>query len=93
MKQPDGMLRIGVSVFKVLAWVSLVVQVLVGLYLLIAGGPAVPVGGIDVPARVVGILNCVAGAIYFFLLCLASNVLQVLVEIRDRLERTGTSSS
>ncbi len=91
MKEPSGLLRVGVRVFKVLAWVSLVVQVLVGLYLLIVGGEAVPVGGVDIPARVVGMLNCVAGVIYFFLLCLASSVIQVLLEIRNSVGRPSAS--
>lgn len=81
MKQLYGYARLGVKVFKVLAWVSLAVQALLGIVLLVTGGMAVPVGGVDVPARVVGLLNCVAAVIYFFMLSLVSNVLQLLLDL------------
>jgi len=93
MKQRDGMIRIGVTVFKVLAWISLVLQVGIGLTLLVMGGDPVPVGGVDIPARVVGVLNGLAGLLYFFFLFLAAHVLSLLLDIRDRLERTGASVS
>lgn len=85
----DRLLRASVTVFKVLAWLSLVLQVVVGLILLVGGGPAVPIGGVDVPARVVGLLNCVAGAVYFFLLMLAAQAIRLLLDIRGRLEKLG----
>ena len=84
MKQPYQYARLGVTVFKVLAWISLVVQAILGMVLLVTGGTPVPVGGIDVPARVVGILNCVAAVIYFFMLHLVSNVLQLLLDLRGQ---------
>ncbi len=87
MNKGYGIVKGGVMVFKVLAWLSLVVQVAVGCILLFGGGPAVPIGGLEVPARVVGILNCVAGAIYFFLMLLTANVLTLLLDIRDRLDK------
>lgn len=78
-----------VGIFKVLAWISLVLQVVVGLILIVGGGLAVPIGGVDVPARVVGILNCVAGVIYFFMLMLIAQVIRLLLEIRERLDKVG----
>ena len=78
------LVQTGVVVFKVLAWVSLVIQGALGLFLLIAGGDPVLVGGIDVPARVVGFLNTVAAGIYFFLLLLVSSVLRLLLDLRGR---------
>ena len=93
MKRGEKFLRAGVVVFKVLAWLSLVLQVLVGLSLLIGGGEAVPIGGVDVPARLVGILNCIAGAIYFFMLLLVANVIRLLLDIRERLEKGGAPTS
>ena len=79
------LLKASITVFKVLAWLSLVIQVVVGLILLIGGGPAVPIGGVEIPARVVGVLNCVAGAIYFFLLLLVANVIRLLLDIHKKL--------
>ena len=84
MKQGEGIVRTGVKVFQVLAWVSLVVQGLLGLVLLVTGGDAVPVGGVDIPARVVGVLNCVAAGIYFFMMNLVAGVLQLLLELRGQ---------
>ena len=84
MSQSDGVVRLGVKVFMVLAWLSLVVQVGVGLFILVAGGAPVLIGGLDVPARLVGLLNCVSGALYFFVLLLVSRVLRLLLEIRGQ---------
>lgn len=81
----EGLLKAGVTVFTVLAWISLALQVIVGLVLLIGGGPAVDIGGVEIPARVVGVLNCLAGVIYFFLLSLASAVLALLLDMSARL--------
>lgn len=78
-------LRVSVKVFKVLAWVSLVAQVVTGLILVVGGGEPVLIGGIDVPARVVGVLNFVAAGMYFFTMWLVSNVLQLWLDIRDQL--------
>ena len=84
-----GMVKVGVTIFQVLAWISLVVQVAVGAILLISGGPDVPIGGVDVPARVVGLLNFIAGGIYFFLMLLTANVLRLVLEIHERVTRTS----
>ena len=89
MKQGYGLVKASVAVFQVLAWVSLVVQVVVGLILLVSGGPAVPIGGIDVPSRVVGALNCVAGGIYWFLMSVTSQVLRLLLDVHARGEKGG----
>ena len=82
-------LNIGATVFKVLAWVALVLQIVMGLVLLVGGGPAVLIGGVDVPARVVGILNCVAAAVYFFLFTLASNVIRLLLDLHEHVVTKG----
>ena len=78
-------LHLSVTVFRILAYVALVVQVGAGLVLVVTGGDPVVIGNIDVPARVVGILNFVAAALYFFSLRLVSHVIQLLLEIRERL--------
>ncbi len=87
-----GFLKKSATVFKVLAWISLVLQVVVGLILLIGGGQSVPIGGVDVPARVVGILNCVAGAIYFFLWLFLSHIVRLLLDIHCGLNKGSCSS-
>ena len=84
MKQSAAFVGLGRKVFTVLAWVSLVLQVAAGIFVLVVGGEPVVIGGVDVPARLVGILNCVGGVIYFFVLLLISHVLQVLLEIHQR---------
>ena len=80
----ERLVRSSVTVFRVLAWVSLVLQVVVGMILLIGGGPAVEIGGVEIPARLVGVLNCLAGGIYFYLLLLASAVMGLLLDLRSR---------
>ena len=83
-------LRVSARVFKILAWIALAVQVITGLILVVTGGTPVVIGGIEVPARVVGVLNFVAAGMYFFSLWLMSNLISLLLDIRERL---GTSSS
>lgn len=84
MKGDYRFLGLGVKVFQVLAWVSLVIQALLGLVLLVTGGAPVPVGGVDVPARLIGVLNCVASVIYFFMLNLIADGIQLLLELRAK---------
>ena len=82
MKDSVKFVSVSAKVFQVLAWVSLVIQVAVGLIVLVVGGQPVLIGGVDVPARLVGVLNCIAGVIYFFMLYLVSHVLRLLLELR-----------
>ena len=46
----EKFLGVSVVVFKILAWVSLVLQVVVGMILIVGGGEPIPIGGVDVPA-------------------------------------------
>ena len=80
-QQGYGFLRVSATVFKVLAWVALVLQTVMGLTVVIGGGPAVPIGGLDVPARLVGVMNIVAAVIYFFLFMLVSAVIRLLLDL------------
>ena len=91
MTEPYKFLRVSVMVFRALAWVALVIQVILGVILLIMGGEPVLVGGVDVPARVVGVLNCLAGVIYLFGLSLIATLIQLLLDIRAHLP-TGPSA-
>ncbi len=88
----DGykLLHVGATVFKVLAWVALVLQVVMGLILLVGGGDPVLIGGLEVPARVVGILNCISAVVYFFMFLLMSAVIRLLLELHARLPQTGS---
>ena len=79
-----GVLRLGVTVFKVLAWIALAVQGLMGLVLLISGGEPVLLGGLDVPARVVGLLNVIAAVVYFFMFLLMSAVIRLLLDLHAK---------
>ena len=90
MKRPEGFLELSIVIFKILAWVSLVVQVVVGIIVLVVGGEPVPIGGVDVPARLVGLLNCLAGAVYFFLMLLVAKIIRLLLEIHRKV--VGTTS-
>ena len=85
MAQPQKFLKLGVKIFRVLAWVSLVLQVVTGLVLVIGGGDPVFIGGIDLPARLVGVLNFVAAALYWFSFWLMASLIQLLLDIRAQL--------
>ncbi len=85
MPQSYKFLRVSATVFKVLAWVALVLQVIGGLILVIGGGEPVLVGGIELPARIVGVLNFVAAGMYFFSMWLMSNLITLWLDIRDHL--------
>ena len=89
--EPYKLLRTGTTVFKVLAWIALAAQAAIGLVLLIGGGEPVLIGNVDVPARVVGILNCLAAVIYFFMFMLVSAVLRLLLDVHASVRPSGTS--
>ena len=83
MAQDAGkFLGISVKVFQVLAWLSLAVQLLVGLIILVVGGEPVPIGGAEIPARLVGVLNFVAAGIYWFLFMFISHLTRLLLDLR-----------
>jgi hypothetical protein len=75
---------LGATIFKVLGWVALILQVIIGLILLIGGGPDVPVGGVDIPARLVGVLNFVAAVIYWFMFTFISQVTRLLLDVHAK---------
>ena len=93
MKQAYQLVQVGVTVFKVLAWLSLVIQAILGIILLVTGGAPVSVGGVDVPARIVGLLNCVAAGIYFFMLSLIAQLLRLLLDIHEHMSRGSAAPS
>ena len=87
MNDSQKFLGASAVVFRVLAWVSLVIQAVVGVIVLATGGEPVNLGGLDVPARAIGLLNCVAGVLYFFLFYLISHAIRVVLEIRRQVAK------
>ena len=90
MTEKYAFLRAGAAVFAVLAWVSLILQVVVGLIVLVVGGPPVPLGGAQIPARVVGVLNFVAAALYWFLLMFVSKLTRLLLALHAQVTKNGS---
>ena len=84
MAKPYKFLRVSTVVFKVLAWVAVAFQVVTGLILIIQGGEPVPIGNLELPVRVVGLLNFVAAGLYFFSFWLLKSLIQLLLDIRER---------
>ena len=84
MAQPYKFLRVSTVVFKVLAWVAVAFQVVTGLILIIQGGEPVPIGNLELPVRVVGLLNFIAAGLYFFSFWLLKSLVQLLLDIRER---------
>ena len=84
MKSDSTFLQKSAAVFAILAWVSLGVQVLVGLMVLVMGGAPVQIGGIELPARVIGVLNFVAAAVYWFLFMFMSKMTRVILAVHAR---------
>lgn len=84
-KRPYQFLRRSALAFRILAWVVLVFQVVTGLFVVIAGGEPVFIGGFDIPARAFGIMNFVAAGLYFFIFWLIGSLIRLLLDIRGRL--------
>ena len=90
MSHSAGFLRKSTTVFGVLAWVSLGLQIIVGLIVLIMGGPDVPIGGAMIPARLVGVLNFVAAAIYWFLFMFIRHATRALLDVHGKVTGGGS---
>ena len=87
----DRFLQASSTIFRVLAWVTLVLQAVMGLILVIGVGEAVPIGAIELPARVVGLLNLVAAAIYWFLFTFISKITKLLVDVHAHATKACSS--
>ncbi|MBI3010258.1 MAG: hypothetical protein HYY57_04675 [Candidatus Omnitrophica bacterium] len=85
MAAPYRFLQASIVVFKVLAWIALALQVITGLILVIGGGDPILVGGVEIPARAVGLLNFVAAGLYFFSFWLMANLIHLWLDIRSHL--------
>ena len=84
MAQSYRFLRVSTTIFKVLAWVAVAFQVVTGMILIIQGGEPVAIGNLELPVRVVGLLNFVAAGLYFFSFWLLKSVIRLLLDIRER---------
>ena len=87
MASPYAFLRASVRVFRVLAWVALGIPVATGAILIVMGGEPVLWGGVDLPARAMGVLNVLAGGMYFFSMRLVSDLIQLLLDIREHVSK------
>lgn len=71
-------LKIGVTIFKVLAWVSVAVGVISAVVIFIGGGtPEAP--------RATGFIGLLLGVVYFFIFTVASEVIALLLDISNRI--------
>lgn len=73
-------LKIGSVIFKVMAWVSVVVGVISAIVIFIGGGtPEAP--------RITGFVGLLLGLVYFFIFFIASEVIALLLDVRNKLEK------
>ncbi len=73
-------LKIGVTIFKVMAWVSVAVGVISALVIFIGGGTvAAP--------RSTGFVGLLLGLVYFFIFTVASEVIALLLDIHGKLDK------
>ncbi len=73
-------LKVSGTVFKVLAWVALVLGIVAGIVIFVGGGtPEAP--------RLTGFVGIALGIIYFFIFFTAAEVIKVLLDIRGKVEK------
>ena len=77
------------KVFVVLAWVSLVLQVGMGVFVLVVGGDPVPFGGVDINARWIGCFTILQGAVSYFLLVFIAHLIRAILEIHQRVSASS----
>jgi len=80
MEKPYKFLGISATIFKVLAWVSVAVGVVSAIVIFVGGGtPEAP--------RATGFIGLLLGLIYFFLFFTASEVIALLLELREKVNK------
>jgi len=83
MEKRDKFLKVGSVIFKVLAWIALILGVVSCIVILVGGGtPEAP--------RVTSLIGLLLGAIYFFLFYTAGCVIRVLLDIKENIKRPAT---
>ncbi len=82
-------LKVARTIFKVLAWLVLGLGIIVGIIVLITGG-AMPTGaltpqGTPIPQtpKAAGLIFMIMGALYFLILYTFSEVIAILLEIKE----------
>ena len=94
MKEGERFVRWGVNVFKILAWFTLIIEVGWGIAVLVMGGEPIPIfTWLDVPARVIGVVTCLLGGLYFFLCYLIASVIRLLLDLREQVNRLSTAGA
>lgn len=89
--QAYGLLKKSTTVFKVLAWISLVLQVGSGVAALVIGGEPIPTAfGITMSPRIAGLLAMVQGVISFFILLFVAHLVRLLLDIRCALSKDSS---
>lgn len=68
------------TIFKVLAWISVALGIIAALVIFIGGGTP------DAP-RSTGFIGLLLGAIYFFIFFTASEVIAVLLDIHNKIDK------
>ena len=89
MAQPYKFLRVSATVFQVLAWLTLFIQVVAGLFTLVQGGPAVPFGGAEMPARLFSIFYFLGAALNWFLFMFISKLTRLLLEVHSQVTKAN----
>ncbi len=73
-------LKVGSTIFKILAWASVVLGVISALVIFIGGGTP------DAP-RSTGFIGLLLGAIYYFIFFIASELIKLLLDMREKLNK------
>ena len=84
MENDYKFLRISSIIFKVLSWVSVVIGIFSAFVIFIGGGtPEAP--------RITGFVGLLLGLVYFFIFFTASEVITLLLDVRNKLDKGSTS--
>ena len=81
MEKIHKFLQISSVIFKVLAWASVAIGIVSAIIIFIGGGtPQAP--------RTTGFVGLLLGLVYFFIFYTASCIVSVLLEIRNKVEKS-----
>lgn len=89
MAQPYQALRVGRVVLLGLAYLVAALNIVAGFMLLFTGGPPIPIGegGLEIPARLFGVIGILISApVSFLLLYVPSGLIHLLFDLRDKLK-------
>jgi hypothetical protein len=84
MEEKYKFLKIGTVIFKVLAWLSVTIGVISAVIIFIGGGtPEAP--------RSAGFIGLLLGVVYYFIFFTVSEVIMLLLDIRNKLDKGASS--